>query len=75
MRTTFRLSTEDLATKKRHMDAARVLLDYAGDVREGVKAFVEGSHFSEARRIVSRARLAVVAVADLLTIDRSEFVS
>ena len=57
------------------MDAARVLLDYAGDVREGVKAFVEGSHFSEARRIVSRAHLAVVVVADLLTIGRSEVVS
>ncbi|KZT69682.1 IkappaB kinase complex, IKAP component [Daedalea quercina L-15889] len=43
---------DDLAAKKRHMDAARVLLDYAEDVREAVKALVEGSHFSEARRII-----------------------
>ncbi|KAH9915816.1 IKI3 family-domain-containing protein [Fomitopsis serialis] len=44
---------EDLAAKKRYMDAARTLLDYAEDVREAVKTLVEGSHFSEARRIIA----------------------
>ena len=46
------------------MDAARVLFDYAEDVREGVKALVEGNHFSEARRIVSQPRLALVVAAE-----------
>ncbi|KAJ7252430.1 IKI3 family-domain-containing protein [Mycena haematopus] len=44
---------EDLASKKRHPDAARVLLDYAKDVREAVIALVEGNCISEARRIVT----------------------
>ncbi|TFY59586.1 hypothetical protein EVJ58_g5682 [Rhodofomes roseus] len=44
---------EDLAAKKRYSDAARSLLDYAEDVREAVKTLVEGSHFSEARRIIA----------------------
>ncbi|KAL6305119.1 IkappaB kinase complex IKAP component [Sparassis latifolia] len=44
---------EDLSSKKRHMDAARVLLDYAEDVRETVDVLVRGSHFSEARRIIT----------------------
>ena len=43
---------EDLSSKKRFADAARVLLDYAGDVRHAVIAFVEGNLFSEARRVV-----------------------
>ncbi|KII95516.1 hypothetical protein PLICRDRAFT_96071 [Plicaturopsis crispa FD-325 SS-3] len=44
---------EDLSSKKRHADAARVLLDYAKDVREAVIALVQGNHFSEARRITA----------------------
>ena len=44
---------EDLASKKRTGEAAQILLDYAADVREASIALVEGSHFSEARRIVS----------------------
>ncbi|KAI0629477.1 IkappaB kinase complex IKAP component [Trametes polyzona] len=44
--------SEDLVSKKRTSEAALVLLDYAKDVREAVIALVEGSHFSEARRIV-----------------------
>ena len=46
---------EDLCGKKRYQDAARVLLDYAQDVREAVIALVQGNLFSEARRIVSLA--------------------
>ncbi len=46
-------SPEELTSKKRFSDAATVLLDYADDVRQAVIALVEGSHFSEARRIVS----------------------
>lgn len=59
-----RRPAEDLAAKKRHMDAARVLFDYAEDVREGIKALVEGNHFSEARRIVSQPRLTLVVAAE-----------
>ena len=43
---------EDLSAKKRYQDAARVLLDYAKDVREAVIALVQGNFFSEARRVV-----------------------
>lgn len=44
---------DDLMSKKRHLEAGQVLLEYAKDVRQAVIAFVEGSHFSEARRVVS----------------------
>ncbi|OSC96781.1 IkappaB kinase complex IKAP component [Trametes coccinea BRFM310] len=43
---------EDLVSKKRTLEASAVLLDYAKDVREATIALVEGSHFSEARRII-----------------------
>ncbi|KAI1786336.1 IkappaB kinase complex IKAP component [Ganoderma leucocontextum] len=43
---------EDLTSKKRTSEASLVLLDYAKDVREAAIALVEGSHFSEARRII-----------------------
>ncbi|KAI0752776.1 IkappaB kinase complex IKAP component [Daedaleopsis nitida] len=43
---------EDLTSKKRTSEAARILLDYAKDAREAVIALVEGSHFSEARRVL-----------------------
>ncbi|KIJ66069.1 hypothetical protein HYDPIDRAFT_174791 [Hydnomerulius pinastri MD-312] len=45
--------TEELLSKKRYAEAARVFVDYAGDVRQGVAALVQGNEFSEARRIVS----------------------
>lgn len=45
--------SEDLVSRKRHSEAARVLLDYSKDVREAVIALVQGNHFSEARRVVS----------------------
>ncbi|KAF8058697.1 pol II transcription elongation factor [Lyophyllum atratum] len=44
---------EDLTSKKRHAEAARVLLDYSKDIREGIIAYVQGNHFSEARRITA----------------------
>ncbi|GJE98183.1 IkappaB kinase complex IKAP component [Phanerochaete sordida] len=44
---------EDLSSKKRYQEAARVLLDYAKDVREAVIALVQGNQFSEARRVVT----------------------
>jgi elongator complex protein 1 len=44
---------EDLGGKKRHGEAARVLLDYCGNVRGAVSALVEGSEWGEARRVVS----------------------
>jgi hypothetical protein len=47
------LFTEELLSKKRHLEAARVVVDYAGDVRQAIIALVQGNEFSEARRIVS----------------------
>jgi choline-glycine betaine transporter len=44
---------EDLSSKKRYPEAARVLLDYSKDVRQAIIALVQGHNFSEARRIVS----------------------
>lgn len=44
---------EDLVAKKRHSEAARVLLDYSKDIREAVIALVQGNHFSEARRVTT----------------------
>jgi elongator complex protein 1 len=44
---------EDLVSKKRYIEAGRVLFDYAEDEREAVIALVQGNQFSEARRIVS----------------------
>jgi hypothetical protein len=48
-----RISADDLSSKKRYAEAATVLLDYAGDVRQAVIAYVEGNFFADARRIVS----------------------
>ncbi|KIK96350.1 hypothetical protein PAXRUDRAFT_138652 [Paxillus rubicundulus Ve08.2h10] len=45
--------TNELLSKKRYPEAARVFIDYAGDVRQAVIALVQGNEFSEARRIVS----------------------
>ena len=50
---------EDLSAKKRHSEAARVLLDYSKDLREAVIALVQGNNFSEARRIVCLSSRAV----------------
>ena len=44
---------DELSSKKRYAEAATVLLDYAGDVRQAVIAYVEGNLFADARRIVS----------------------
>lgn len=38
--------------RKRYPEAARVLLDYAKDIREAVIALVNGNQFSEAQRVV-----------------------
>ncbi|KAJ3499885.1 hypothetical protein NLJ89_g10033 [Agrocybe chaxingu] len=43
---------EELASKKRYGEAARVLLDYSKDIREAVIALLQGNLFSEARRII-----------------------
>ncbi|KAF9222466.1 pol II transcription elongation factor [Gyrodon lividus] len=44
--------TEELLSKKRYPEAARVFIDYAGDLRQAVIALVQGMEFSEARRII-----------------------
>lgn len=46
-------SLDELLSKKRFSESARVLLDYAKDVRQAVNALVQGNEFAEARRIVS----------------------
>lgn len=45
---------EDLVSKKRFNEAARVILDYTTDVRTAVISLVQGNEFSEALRIVRR---------------------
>ncbi|KAF7980125.1 hypothetical protein HWV62_39551 [Athelia sp. TMB] len=45
--------SEDLSSKKRYSDSARVLLDYCKDSRQAVIALVQGNSFSEARRIAT----------------------
>ncbi|KAI5988054.1 pol II transcription elongation factor [Pisolithus albus] len=43
----------ELLSKKRYSEAARVFIDYAGDIRQAVIVLVQGNEISEARRIVS----------------------
>ncbi|KAF6761197.1 pol II transcription elongation factor [Ephemerocybe angulata] len=43
--------SEDLASKKRYIEAGQVLLEYKKDVRGAVIYLVQGNSFSEARRI------------------------
>jgi len=50
---------DDLATKQRYVEAARVLFDYADDVNEGVASLVRGGAWSEARRIVCISPLSI----------------
>ena len=45
--------SEDLVSKKRFAEAARLILDYTTDVRMAVITLVQGNEFSEALRIVS----------------------
>ncbi|KAK0495026.1 pol II transcription elongation factor [Armillaria luteobubalina] len=47
---------EDLTSKKRYLEAARVILDYAKDARETVITLVQGNEFAEARRIMTLNR-------------------
>lgn len=44
---------DELLSKKRFEEAARVFLDHANNIRQCVSALVQGNLFSEARRIVS----------------------
>ncbi|KAH7883327.1 pol II transcription elongation factor [Phlebopus sp. FC_14] len=44
---------DELLSKKRYSEAGQVFIDYAGDIRQAVSAFVQGNEFSEARRIVA----------------------
>ncbi|KAK0226513.1 pol II transcription elongation factor [Armillaria fumosa] len=47
---------EDLTSKKRYLEAARVILDYTKDARETVITLVQGNEFAEARRIMTLHR-------------------
>ncbi|KAG1738258.1 pol II transcription elongation factor [Suillus lakei] len=44
---------DELFSKKRFSESARVLLDYAKDVRQAVNSLAQGNEFAEARRIVT----------------------
>ncbi|KAF5387234.1 hypothetical protein D9757_006815 [Collybiopsis confluens] len=48
--------SEDLASKKRYAEAARVILDYTTDVRTAVIVLVQGNEFSEALRLTTLKR-------------------
>jgi len=43
---------EDLSSKKRYQDSARVFIDYVKDPRAAVIVLVQGNFFSEARRVI-----------------------
>ncbi|KAK7472275.1 putative elongator complex protein 1 [Stygiomarasmius scandens] len=49
--------SEELTSKKRYSEAARVLLDYVQDVRTAVITLVQGNDISEARRITTLNRV------------------
>ncbi|KLO09706.1 IkappaB kinase complex, IKAP component [Schizopora paradoxa] len=53
---------DELSSKKRFDEAARVLIDYGKDVRGCVQALAHGNSFSEARRIISVHREAELIV-------------
>ncbi|KAJ3809935.1 IkappaB kinase complex IKAP component [Lentinula aff. lateritia] len=48
--------SEDLVSKKRFAEAARVILDYTSDVKTAVITLVQGHEFSEALRITTLKR-------------------
>ncbi|KAE9404784.1 IKI3-domain-containing protein [Gymnopus androsaceus JB14] len=48
--------SEDLVSKKRFAEAARLILDYTTDVRMAVITLVQGNEFSEALRITTLKR-------------------
>ncbi|KAJ3932076.1 MAG: IkappaB kinase complex IKAP component [Lentinula lateritia] len=48
--------SEDLVSKKRFAEAARVILDYTSDVKTAVITLVQGNEFSEALRITTLKR-------------------
>ncbi|KIK60852.1 hypothetical protein GYMLUDRAFT_244010 [Collybiopsis luxurians FD-317 M1] len=48
--------SEDLVSKKRFAEAARVVLDYTTDVRTAVIMLVQGNEFSEALRVTTLKR-------------------
>ena len=53
-------SIDELLSKKRYEEAARVFLDHAKNVRQCINVLVQGSMFSEARRIVSSTFSALI---------------
>ncbi|GJJ14814.1 hypothetical protein Clacol_009082 [Clathrus columnatus] len=44
---------ENLSAKQRHIEAARVFMDYLNDIDQAVSCLVKGAAWSEARRIIS----------------------
>jgi elongator complex protein 1 len=44
---------DELFSKKRFGECARVLLDYAKDVRQAIHSLAQGNEFAEARRIIT----------------------
>lgn len=55
---------EELASRKRYAEAARVLLDYAKNMDEAIAAFAQGGEFGEAERVVRRSHLSEGLIAD-----------
>ncbi|KAG1835906.1 pol II transcription elongation factor [Suillus subalutaceus] len=44
---------DELLSKKRFSESARVLLDYAKDIRQAIHSLAQGNEFAEARRIIT----------------------
>ncbi|KAG2050912.1 pol II transcription elongation factor [Suillus hirtellus] len=49
----YRIAVDELFSKKRFSESARVSLDYAKDVRQAINTLAQGNEFSEARRIIT----------------------
>jgi len=57
--------SDDLRSRKRYGEAARVLLDYAQDIPEAVAAYARGNEISEALRIMSMHQPAATKTEDV----------
>lgn len=66
---------EDLSSKKRYPEAARVLLDYSKDTRQAVITFVQGHDFSEARRVVRTTVRHAYSAHYFVSLDGSTFIT
>jgi elongator complex protein 1 len=61
---------EELCSRKRWSEGARVYLDYASDVPEAVRALSNGNDLDEALRIVSPKKTKLSSISNLIWISQ-----